>query len=619
MPLRTLLRFRNPDLTSDLNHRLRDLIGKGVFLGGNVIPVAGTLTVQIQSLGAVGADGMVTVLEGGAETVTCTAGITQWIVLRAYYVANDEPVAALEAISQLSYDALSDEEKARRIKLASVTLSVSAVEVTTDDISFVGAERIDPVGRSKFRGNVDTRTSLPDWSDPETGLTNQNQPFDLYFVEDERIFYAWDTDGIDSWQPVISSQELIELNAHKENQDDGTVPPDLYDAQHVLKVHRDALDAGSASVALHVADGTPFGSSNPFMDAAFPTTITSRQDVTGMTAETKVQLSGTFYVGTGGLGTANVQFAAAAYQKNAPLLGTDGRPITIASIRDTTDTAELTPSTDADALGYYTNPYVEFDFTDTADSNYTGDLSVFCGLKRDLGQTLPADHSVETLGLDDVWVPDTLQWTGGTGSPIAQLNQYSGAAQIDSTDHLVCNVATTKSYFWSENASPYLQMSVTSGDVQLQAMTGGIYTAVLSSHSFEWAVGGTTEALLTSDGFRVRTGINCGGTQTPGIGGGIFSNGLVVGFDGVPTSDKIQIGDSSFYLQRLANSSVVTFDTTVGDSQIQYDETGVAFTFSVQGNDRAVLDASSLQVADKLEVGNEFVYLQSNGGLGGVL
>ena len=53
MTIRTLTKFRNQDATIDLNHRLRDLVTKGVFFGGQVTPVSGSLEVDVQPLAAI--------------------------------------------------------------------------------------------------------------------------------------------------------------------------------------------------------------------------------------------------------------------------------------------------------------------------------------------------------------------------------------------------------------------------------------------------------------------------------------------------------------------------------------------------------------------------------------
>lgn len=438
MPLRTLTRFRNPDLTSDLNHRLRNLVNKGVFFGGQVLPVAGTLDVSVPNFAAMGADGMVTLLEGAAETLTCTPGVSQWVLLRAYYVANDAAVAELEVLGATAYDALSTIEQQQRVKLALVTLGPTATEVTTADISFVAADQIDPVIRSPFRGAVDAETDLPDWTDPATGVTTQNRAGDIYFVNDERLFYSWSVTGTPQWAPVISAAEEVALRNHKDNQDDGTEPPDFFDAVHVQVKHRESLDEGSASVKQHAANGTDFGTGNAFVDEALPTSVLYRDDVTGLASATQFQLTGTYYVGTGAIGTANAHFGLAVYQQAKALLGTDRNPITVLQVRRSDDTFELAPSGDADPLGYYTDPIIVMNFGATTDSNFTGNLSAYGRLKRTAGTIQPGDEALDDVGLGFIRPSQDVPVVGANFTAIS-----TGTDDVQEALDLIDGVLTT--------------------------------------------------------------------------------------------------------------------------------------------------------------------------------
>lgn len=400
MTLRTRLTFRNPDLTSDINYRLRDLIGKGVFYTPQaVVPIAGSLEVAVLPFAAMGADGMVTSLETGTETLTVQAGVAQWVLLHAEYVANAPAIAVLEVLTESEYNALSTVEKIARVKLAKVTLASTAGEVMADDISFVDADIIDSVGRSAFRGVVDTVANLPDYSDPASGITTQNRAYDFYYVADERIFYSWSVTGTPQWAPIISAAEEVALRNHKMNQDDGTDPPDFFNAQHVLVKHRESLDAGTASVATYGSEGEDFGSSNPLVDGAYRIAAVRRVDVTGLVGALGFQLSGSYYVGTGAIGTADAFFRLATYQQDAQLVALNRAPITIASVYRSDSTFELDPSADADALGYYDDPVINFNFTGTGIANFTGNLSVYCSPERTQGSVTAADYSIGHQGL----------------------------------------------------------------------------------------------------------------------------------------------------------------------------------------------------------------------------
>ena len=59
---------------------------------------------------------------------------------------------------------------------------------------------------------------------------------------------------------------------------------------------------------------------------------------------------------------------------------------------------------------------------------------------------------------------------------------------------------------------------------------------------------GSAAGALTDNDIYAQGGINCGGAVDPGSGGGVFTTGLVVGFDAIPVADEIRVGDANFKL-----------------------------------------------------------------------
>jgi len=386
MALRTLARFRNPDITSDINHRLRDLVTKGVFSGGQVSPVASLLEIDVQPFASIGADGLVTILEGTSERLSVGIG-TQWVLLHAEYQANNVAIAELEVLTEAQYNALTAAGKTARAKLAKLDIGVGAVEVTLDDISYLEADFTDPVDRSAFRGTVTTATALPDYSNPPTGLSQFNRDGDHYLVLDERVFYGWDTTGTAQWRPIISSAGEAALNSHRNNDDDGTVPPDLFEAQHITVKENNAFKAGSASQVKHGTAGFEFNALNPIVDAKYPVAARARwSGVTGG-AVTAFQLLDTVYVGSGVIGTAVYYLTLTDGVTSRPLSSpTDAGRIKIQAIFDSTNTFQINPSTDADALGFVVNPWIRMDFSETADVSFNGTVGVQYGYRSSLGE-----------------------------------------------------------------------------------------------------------------------------------------------------------------------------------------------------------------------------------------
>jgi hypothetical protein len=398
MALRTLAKFRNPDITSDLNHRMRNLVEKGVFFGGEVAPVANSLQVDVQPFAAMGSDGMVTLLEGQPERLTVASGTYQYVVLHAAYRANRQPDASLEVLTLATYAALSEYEKNERVILAKLDVPVGALEVQESKITYMESDRVDPQMRSPFRGRVASKAALPDYTYPPTGQTTGNRKNDIFFVDDEKLFYHWDTDtSTHQWREVISAAEAVALHNHKLNQDDGTVAPDLYNAMHVLAKHRTMLDAGTASVQKFGGDGADFGADNAFVDRSYPAARRFRHDAAVVNG-TYVQLLGRFYVGKGSAGSAE-QYFTFGRDACGQLLGTDNRPIGVLKVQDSTNSFQIDPSVDADNLGFYTNPHIWLDFSQTVDGSVTGPICVYGMLKGILGSLEPADESYDPVVL----------------------------------------------------------------------------------------------------------------------------------------------------------------------------------------------------------------------------
>ncbi len=371
MPFRTLLKFRNLDVTKDIDDRLRNLVQKGIFFGGQVTPVAGTLQVDIQPFAAMGSDGMVTILEGTAERVDLQPGATNHIILHSTYVANGPPVTEVENLTTAEFNALNAQELSERILFAKIPLSIGAVEVETSDINIDEADLVDSVGRISFRGVVETSDDLPDFTNPPTGITRQNRANDIYFVSQDRVFYNWDTAGTPQWLPIISAAAELDLLNHKQNQDDGTQAPDFIEAQHLDVKHRQSIDEGTASSKLYgisATTGTDFGAGNALVDELFPIPLRKRVPFTGLGAAVAVQVPGLVYVGKGSIGTAKNAITLAANGLEQQLVGSDNKPIPVLEVRDELNSLVIDPGSQADALGFFDSPFVHFDFSQTTDS-----------------------------------------------------------------------------------------------------------------------------------------------------------------------------------------------------------------------------------------------------------
>ena len=102
MALRPLLRFQNPDSTRDINDQSL-VFNKGVFEGGRLFPVIGSLNVRLTQFATVGADGMFVREDDEENILSVVDGERNYIVLRSRYVDNAEPIVSLESLLESAY------------------------------------------------------------------------------------------------------------------------------------------------------------------------------------------------------------------------------------------------------------------------------------------------------------------------------------------------------------------------------------------------------------------------------------------------------------------------------------------------------------------------------------
>ena len=122
---------------------------------------------------------------------------------------------------------------------------------------------------------------------------------------------------------------------------------------------------------------------------------------------------------------------------------------------------------------------------------------------------------------------------------------------------------------------------------------------------------GTAATVPNDNDIHATGAITCGqslgaGTVTQAnAGDGIFTRGLVVGFDAAPAdNDRIEIGDATFFLDWSATATTLRMDTDGGNSGIQLDKTNDELDFQLLGATQMRMTASGLAVANGIYAGN---------------
>ena len=244
MAIRTLLKFRNLDLTKDINDRYTRLFTPGVFDGGNVVPVTGQLKVEIEApWKIISKDGMVIEETSDNVRLATPTGQTSVIAVKAIYAENDVPIIEVSVIELSAFEMLSDKDY--YVVFAYVIVPSDATLILDSYIHYTYRDTIDKLGRSNPRGVIKNYSLLPDAKDNIAG--------DLYVVSDGiggiPHIYGWD--GY-SWVVLTDAATVTaNLATHRAN---------LYPNE------KHATDA--EKLALVGTSGIAPSASNPFVDNA---------------------------------------------------------------------------------------------------------------------------------------------------------------------------------------------------------------------------------------------------------------------------------------------------------------------------------------------------------------
>lgn len=373
MAIRTLLRFRNLDSTKDINDRFSNLFNAGVYSGGDVVPVASQLKVDITPWEVVSSDGMVVIETSDTTRLNTPAGQTTVVAVKVEYIENNDPVVDVVAIEESAFNILVDKDK--YVIFAHVEVPAGATQVLNSFINFTPRDTLDKIGRSVFRGHLTNAGLLP---------TNGNRVGDFYVVVDgvggPPNLHAWDGS---QWRIMTDFVQLsADLSAHRQNL--------FTDEKHLTDDEKDAVQGTSGNAvndtnrfvdnadtrlptqdendALIGSHGSP-STSNLYITQDFPLALTNEEFSGSAPANPYVELvltDGPFFVGTSGVGSANKYFQFYDSVLKREYIRTDGQPVNVTGIfLDSGLTNELDPSTnpDVDPFGFLTNTtiFVEFD------------------------------------------------------------------------------------------------------------------------------------------------------------------------------------------------------------------------------------------------------------------
>ena len=255
MSLRTLLKFRNLDLTKDINDRYTQLFTPGIFYGGTVVPVIGQLAVDIIApWKLISLDGMVVEETNDTTRLLVNAGQQTVIAIKIVYQDNADPIITPAAIELSAFNLLID--KAYYVIFAIVNAPADAIVVLDSYIEYASRNIVDTLGRGILRDVVTNVSVLPNAKDNIAG--------DLYVVADGiggiPNIYGWN--GF-SWV-ILTDAATVTANfsTHQQNLDTGieiSEPIYLKGRIHLSNYEKAALAGTSGNLP---------SATNPFIDNA---------------------------------------------------------------------------------------------------------------------------------------------------------------------------------------------------------------------------------------------------------------------------------------------------------------------------------------------------------------
>lgn len=202
------LKYRNLDLSRDINERFVGLIRPGIMDGGDITVVPGQLRINVSPWKVFNRSGMVVRESSLIATLDVNVGQTNVVALKCVYVANGAPIADLEVIELGVFSGLPNQSD--YIIFGYVVVPLAATEVLVEYIQLENRATIDKIDRKAFRGVLNSVTLLPE---------RNNLPGDYYIVfnsvSDIVEMYGWTGNIWKNMTDIIALQ--VALTQHRQN------------------------------------------------------------------------------------------------------------------------------------------------------------------------------------------------------------------------------------------------------------------------------------------------------------------------------------------------------------------------------------------------------------------
>ncbi len=383
MALNVIFKWLNNDSTADLNQRFAVTFKKGITQGALLVPNG--LDVAVTPFTAMTDEGLL--VQDTQTHVFQAIPLNQTTVLTIYakWIQADQPIIEYRTYEVSAFNALLD--KGDHVVFGTITLGIGDLAITSANITYDIRDTFDRLGRSPFRGYLQTSAELP---------AQHNRDGDHFIIGGAGglvEIYAWN--GV-TWLNLTNTLALQnEVSSHRNNLyvDEKHLTDDQKDAaigsvgapsiinRYVTQQDTARLLDGNEKDALQGSHGTP-SALNPFVTTEYPL---AEPQLLILAGGGRIELTGLLhpvYIGKGGVGTAVTYFALLDLNYDRGYVNNSAGkwPRFVQIYKDSAQTQILNPSIDADADGFYSgNLYI------TTDQPIDTSLRVSYSAKKILG------------------------------------------------------------------------------------------------------------------------------------------------------------------------------------------------------------------------------------------
>jgi len=371
--------------------------------GGSIVVVPGQLAVDLTPWKVVAIDGMVVEETSSSTRIACPAGETTVIAVYAKYIDNNAAEVSVLSFESSVFDAIID--KSYYIVMGKVEVPAAAASVLSSYINTTDRDSLDILGRSAFRGYLDSASILP---------AANNRVGDFYLTGgglESQAIYAWNGSvWVNLTNTLVLTADLANHRANLFTDEKHLSDSEKYAVEGTsgvpVSLSNKLIDNADPRIptlsekqALAGSDGAP-SSTNKYVTQAYTLALTETYTVDSGSSYILLRplanQEGPVYLGSGGMGSANQYFCLMDNSLNREYTRTDDVIVSIEGIYDSPSmVTPIDPSVSTNVVNGYAIVDIYVKFTASVDSQ--------CKLRypkqRPLG-TMPEDAFLRGHGSD---------------------------------------------------------------------------------------------------------------------------------------------------------------------------------------------------------------------------